>query len=89
MVYLGYLVCSNTVNKFLTMSIQVEQLYVSDLTALSHIFVKDQVIYEETPMFIELVVFFSIPVNCLMESLRGNELIFGQGLLSTSGKVYL
>lgn len=66
--------------------LQCHQVYVSDPKAMYYMLVKDSSIYEETSWYTEYVMRMTKDqciLNCFLR--RGNMLVFGPGLLSTTG----
>lgn len=65
---------------------QCHQVYVSDPKAMYYMLVKDSSIYEETSWYTEYVMRMTKDQCILICFLRrGNMLVFGPGLLSTTG----
>lgn len=85
---LGYAIYTKSKFCKLTCKIQTRILHVFDPTALHHIILKDSHAYDETKWFYEYVrSSFPEPRALLTECGRGNNLLFGPGLLSTHGMV--
>lgn len=65
-----------------------EQLYIADPHALQHIILKDQDAFEETPIFTEQVPLIPTEADAY-DFFRTNKVIFGPGLVATTGKCRL